>query len=151
MNRKEFSRVRHNLGRTQVQMARLLGVSVKGIQSFEQGWRDIPASAERELLVFLGFRKTMVSRKRPCWSVKECSAENMRKCPVWEFRAGNICWFFNGTLCQGSTPKSWEQKMKICRSCEVFRSVFDLPAGHAKSRRSVKNAPSGKVFRRKHP
>ena len=39
MNRKELSQIRHQLGKTQMQMAHLLNVSVKSIQSFEQGWR----------------------------------------------------------------------------------------------------------------
>jgi DNA-binding XRE family transcriptional regulator len=125
MNRKELSQVRRHLGRTQMEMAQLLGVSVKGIQSFEQGWRGIPAATERELLMLLGLKKALVSRKRPCWSIKGCSEENRRMCPVWEFGAGNICWLFNGTRCRGKAD-SWAQKTKRCRKCEVFQSTFDL-------------------------
>ena len=127
MNRNDFTRVRRHLEKTQSQMAQLLGISLKGIQSFEQGWRGVPATAERELLILLGLRTALIARKRPCWAVKECPEENRRRCPVWEFGAGNICWFMNGTLCQGKPPSSWDEKSKICRKCEVFQSVFDLP------------------------
>ena len=48
MNKKEFSQIRNQLGKTQMQMAQLLGVSLKAIQSFEQGWREIPVHAERQ-------------------------------------------------------------------------------------------------------
>jgi hypothetical protein len=127
MNRKEFSRVRHHLGKTQKQMAQLLGISAKGVQSFEQGWRDIPVSAQRDLLVFLGIKKALTTGKRPCWAIKQCPEKIRRRCPAWEFGAGNICWFFNGTFCQGKAAKSWDEKAKVCRTCEIFQSVFDLP------------------------
>jgi DNA-binding XRE family transcriptional regulator len=127
MNRNEFSKVRHNLGKTQVQMAELLGISVKGIQSFEQGWRGVPDAIERDLLILLGLKKALAGKRRPCWSVKKCSKEIRHKCPVWEFQAGHICWFFTVTLCQGKEPKNWNDKLKICRQCEVFHSVFGPP------------------------
>ena len=50
MNRKEFSRIRQHLGKTQKEMAQLLGTSVKAIQSFEQGWRSVPGHIERQAL-----------------------------------------------------------------------------------------------------
>ena len=50
MNKKEFSQIRRNLGKTQKQMAQLLGTSLKAIQSFEQGWREIPLPVERQAL-----------------------------------------------------------------------------------------------------
>jgi len=128
MKKNEFSNARHHLGKTQAQMAELLGVSVKGIQSFEQGWRGVPDAVERDLLVLLGVKKALVGKKRPCWSAKKCSKEVRSKCPVWEFRAGQICWFFPVTLCQGREPRNWTDKVKTCRRCEVFQSVFGTPA-----------------------
>ncbi len=126
MNRKEFAQVRNHLGKTQTQMSKLLGVSLKGIQSFEQGWRGIPSTAERDLLILMGLKNALAGGKRPCWSVKKCPDESRRRCPVWEFGAGKICWFINGSLCRGKAAKSWEEKSKVCRTCEVFQSVFDL-------------------------
>jgi DNA-binding XRE family transcriptional regulator len=38
MNYEEFSRIRHYLDKTQSELAGLLCVSTKAIQSFEQGW-----------------------------------------------------------------------------------------------------------------
>jgi DNA-binding XRE family transcriptional regulator len=140
MNKKQLSQVRHHLGKTQRQMAQIMGISVKSVQSFEQGWRGIPAFAERELLMMLGLKKALAGRTRPCWSVKKCSEENRRKCPVWEFGAGNICWFFNGTLCQGKAPKSWDEKMRVCQNCEVFRSVFDFSESDEKKQSEVVKA-----------
>jgi hypothetical protein len=40
--------------------------------------------------------------------------------------AGNLCWFINGSICEGSPQGSWEKKMNICRECEVYRSILPL-------------------------
>ena len=53
MGKKEFSTARQYLGKTQNQMAQVLGVSLKAIQSFEQGWRNIPVHIERQVLFLL--------------------------------------------------------------------------------------------------
>ena len=50
MDKKEFSQIRRHLKKTQKELARLLCVSPKAVQSFEQGWRKIPANVERQLL-----------------------------------------------------------------------------------------------------
>jgi hypothetical protein len=54
----------------------------------------------------------------------KCTTEQKKQCPAWEFKSGNLCWFINGTICDGSVHKNWEEKMKLCRSCEVFTSIF---------------------------
>ena len=46
MKDKDFCSIRKNMGKTQKQMSEILGVSLKAIQSFEQGWRRIPAQLE---------------------------------------------------------------------------------------------------------
>ncbi len=120
MNKKEFSDIRHLLGKTQMQMAQLLGISLKAVQSFEQGWRKIPIHTERQSLLLLALKESRVNRKSPCWTVKHCPIETRRKCPAWEFSAGQLCWLINGTNCQGEAQRSWVSKMKICRKCEVF-------------------------------
>jgi hypothetical protein len=42
---------------------------------------------------------------------------------VWELRAGHLCWFISGTVCEGMVQESWQEKMELCRRCEVFRSL----------------------------
>jgi len=42
MDKREFSQIRSGLEKTQDQLAQLLGISIKAVQSFEQGWRNIP-------------------------------------------------------------------------------------------------------------
>ncbi|MFH1488783.1 MAG: hypothetical protein ABII06_07765 [Pseudomonadota bacterium] len=51
MTKKEFSIIRGHLGKTQAQMAHLLGVSLKAIQSFEQGFRKVPRACGKTVFV----------------------------------------------------------------------------------------------------
>jgi hypothetical protein len=124
MGKKEFSEIRHHLGKTQQQMAELLGTSLKAIQSFEQGWRNIPVHIERQVLFLLVVKKSTHKKNTSCWVIRKCTKETKQRCPAWEFKAGNLCWFINGTICQGQKQTSWEKKMKICRPCNVFRRMF---------------------------
>ena len=49
MESTEFKELRAKLGKTQAQMAQLLGVSLKAVHSYEQGWRSVPAAVERQM------------------------------------------------------------------------------------------------------
>jgi DNA-binding transcriptional regulator YiaG len=119
MNKNEFSNARTRLGKTQVQIAELLRVSSKAIQSYEQGWRSVPAHVERQLLFLISLKEETRNRGA-CWSIRKCPPEKKSNCPAWEFRAGHLCWFINGTLCEGTAQKNWNAKMRICRSCDVM-------------------------------
>jgi hypothetical protein len=123
MNKKEFSHARTGLGKTQAQMAELLGASIKAIQSYEQGWRPIPAHAERQILFLLSLKQNPKGQK-PCWAVRKCSSEKRMNCPAWEFKTGRLCWFINGTMCEGKAQRDWQAKMKTCRSCGVMISLL---------------------------
>jgi hypothetical protein len=124
MIKNEFQFIRQELQKTQKEMGRLLGISSRAVQSFEQGWRRIPGAAERHLL-FLYSRKTDSKGKiKNCWELQGCPPEKRRKCPAWEFKAGGLCWFVTGTLCRGKPHSSWERKISGCRKCEVFLRIF---------------------------
>ena len=118
----EFKSIRKTLQKTQKQMAELLGVSLKAVHSYEQGWRKVPAAVERQMFFLLSRKMSSNNGLKPCWKIRKCSAEMKHHCPAWEFRSGDLCWFINGTVCDGEAHKSWRQKMKVCRSCEVFKS-----------------------------
>ena len=139
MNKKEFSQIRNQLGKTQMQMAQLLGVSLKAIQSFEQGWREIPVHAERQSLFLLALKGSRVNGNRSCWLIRECPVEIKQNCPAWEFSAGHLCWCINGTICQGRVQKSWRVKMEMCRKCKVFKSMFSFPV---RTKSKPKNIPA---------
>ena len=123
MDKKEISGIRLYLEKTQGQMARVLGVSLKAIQSFEQGWRKIPTHVERQALFLLAMKTSPRKKAKPCWETIKCPMATRRDCQAWEFRAGHLCWFINGTICQGRAQQSWRKKMAICRRCAVFQDM----------------------------
>jgi len=126
MKAKEFAKIRHHLGKTQEELAQLLGVSSKAIQSFEQGWRNVSVHCERHLLFLLLLRNPPTDICSPCWIAHDCPTEIQRACPGRQFEAGHFCWFLNGTICHGTAQKSWGEKMQLCRQCDVFVSLFPL-------------------------
>ena len=127
MHAVDFARCRHYLGKTQTDLARLLGLSPKAVQSFEQGWRHVPAHAERQLLFLVYLKRHPVMDILPCWEQKNCEPEIRDRCIAREVQAGHLCWFLTGTMCEGKLQGSWEEKMQHCRQCGVFRSL--IPAG----------------------
>jgi len=124
MDHQEFSSFRQRLEKTQKQMAELLGTSLKTVQSFEQGWRKVPVHIERQMFFLLNLKKGRAKDARPCWEIQNCSVEARQGCPAWEFHAGSLCWFINGTICLGKPQNDWGHKMKVCRKCEVFTKNF---------------------------
>lgn len=127
MERQQFSQIRHTLGKSQSQLALLLCVSLKSLQSFEQGLRHVPTYIERQILLLLSLKRmssdTIIT---PCWEIKNCPDEWRENCIVWELKARHFCWFINGTFCQGRMQESWTKKNELCRECEVYQSM--LPA-----------------------
>jgi hypothetical protein len=126
MDNKKFLTIRRDLQKTQKEIAQLLGLSLKAVQSFEQGWRNIPGHVERQMLFLLAMKRKGEKAVGNCWEIKQCPAEQRQNCPAWEFHCGHLCWFINGTICQGLPQKNWQKKIKICQKCSVFNSIFRL-------------------------
>jgi len=124
MDRKEFAYFRRKLNKTQRQMAHLLGVSIKTVQSYEQGWRRVPGYVGRQVFFLVSRKQGIAKRRKPCWAIKQCSLEDRKKCPAWEFQAGYLCWFIDGTICEGKVQPDWRKKMEMCRHCEVFQPLL---------------------------
>ena len=125
MDHKEFYNFREKLQKTQKQMSQLLGISNKAVQSYEQGWRNIPAQVERQVLLFLALKAETSGQAVPCWEIRRCAPEMRAVCPAWEFKSGHLCWFINGTVCQGKPQASWGRKMALCKKCKVFSSFMN--------------------------
>jgi DNA-binding XRE family transcriptional regulator len=124
MEKEELLTIREQLGKTQSQLAELLGVSHKAVQSFEQGWRNIPVHIERQVLFLLAMKRDGNKKMRPCWVIEKCPKATRQKCPAWEFKSGHFCWFINGTICHGEVQANWHDKMKMCRKCKVLQAVL---------------------------
>ncbi len=123
----ELITIRKRLSKTQKQMAELLGVSIKAVHSYEQGWRKVPAHVERQAFFLLSRSRGTRKSLKACWTVKKCPTDLKKQCPAWEFRSGTLCWFINGTICEGTAHGDWKEKMKVCRECEVLASLLPFP------------------------
>ena len=124
MKAATFSKYRKKLNKTQKQMSQILGTSIKAIHSYEQGWRTIPTHVERQLYFLLARKLRGSDNGRTCWEVHDCPSEKREQCPAWEFSAGDLCWFINGTICDGSVRGSWKEKMELCHTCNIFQSIL---------------------------
>jgi hypothetical protein len=126
VEKEEFVEARTKLDKTQKEMSQLLGVSVKAIYSYEQGWRSIPTHVERQIFFLLSRKRGAGSqvKAKPCWVVKKCPPKRRRECPAYEYNAGKFCWLVNGTICECKAQKNWKEKMKICRECAVMINLL---------------------------
>jgi DNA-binding XRE family transcriptional regulator len=123
MDSSEFSKTRRYLGKTQNELARLLCISPKAVQSYEQGWRRVPTGIERQALLLASLKATADRVVQPCWEIKDCPPDWRENCIVWEYKVKLFCWFVNGTYCQGRVQAGWEEKITICQQCEIFQSL----------------------------
>lgn len=114
--------IRDVLGVSQSKAATLLGVSTKAVQSYEQGFRRVPAHVQRTaaLLLYLRWRKQN-ARHVPCWEVNGCDVGLRPGCPSFQHGAGDLCWMLTGTLCRGAKKSSPATKMAECQKCPVMR------------------------------
>ena len=122
MTKEEFSLSRKKLGKTQKNLAELLGMSLKTIHSYEQGWRTIPTHIERQIYFLLINQRGRKDSLIPCWEQKLCAAKE--QCPAWEFQSGHLCWFLCGTLCECTQESTHKDKLKICKSCDIFTELL---------------------------
>jgi len=125
MESTTFKDIRARLDKTQKQLSQLLGISIKAVHSYEQGWRKIPHHVERQLL-FLYSRIFLTENQARimCWDFLDCPEARQKNCPAREFNAGDLCWFINGTQCSGKIHDTWQEKMADCRTCKVFNQFF---------------------------
>ena len=122
MEKEEFSLARKKLGKTQRQLAELLGMSLKTIHSYEQGWRTIPSHIERQIFFLLINQRGRNASLTPCWEKKQCLERE--HCPAWEFQSGHLCWFLNGTLCECTQNAPPRDKLETCKACPIFLSLL---------------------------
>ena len=123
MDSKEIVDIRKKLGKTQKELANLLGISLKAVCSYEQGWRTIPTHVERQV-IFLLAKKHLPNRKNVnCWDIRSCPDTKKTQCPAWEFNSGDLCWFIGGTICDNVIHKTWEKKLEMCKGCVVMKRI----------------------------
>ena len=94
---RDIREVRDRLGKTQAELAAMLGTSVRAVSSYEEGWRNASAPVHKlaALFCYLDWRREHGSLG-PCWELRGCSPETRDQCVVYELDAGDLCWLFDG-------------------------------------------------------
>jgi DNA-binding XRE family transcriptional regulator len=117
----DVKRSREQLGVTQQELADLLGVSVRTVQSCEQGWRKPSAALEKSLLLLhLASRQGADLSSQVCWEQVPCPQEDQQRCLAHRARQGHLCWLLSGTSCRGQKIGTWEAKKRVCGECEFL-------------------------------
>lgn len=126
MKKDEFAAIREELGLTQQELSHLLVVSIRSIQSYEQGWRKIAPAVERNLLLLLMYHRQGQEAQKNlyCWQVLGCPEEKRETCWGYRLFPHNLCWYITGTTCPTMKNLSWNQKIAHCRQCKVFLDLF---------------------------
>lgn len=120
----EFRAARSQLQVSQQEMAKMLGLSPKTVQSYEQGWRRPSRSILRLVYVLCATaRAAQGEGKIACWKVKHCADEVRRQCRAYLFKVGNLCWLITGTKCSGKELHTLARKDEVCSRCMVYQRV----------------------------
>jgi hypothetical protein len=125
MDKAGFARARLLLGKSQRDLARLLGISLKAVESYEQGWRNVPSNVER-MLYFLLFKlnEKSFAQESPCWTTTSCTDDMRKECVAYVTGEGHFCWFFTGGLCASAKASGIGER--YCYGCKVFSRLNAL-------------------------
>jgi hypothetical protein len=122
MDKAAFAATRSLLGKSQRELAELLGLSLKAVESYEQGWRSVPSNVER-MLYYLLFKlnQKAFETEVPCWAATSCSEERRGHCVAYVAQEGHFCWFFTGGLCASAKAFGTSGgETRHCYGCAVF-------------------------------
>jgi DNA-binding transcriptional regulator YiaG len=118
--------IREILNRTQIELARALGVSEKAVQSYEQGWRTIPIRVMIQLLVLLALYRRQTMKDVPCWKIRRCKPEIRKDCPGFTVGLGQFCWFIGAKNCVPDRSL-FKKGILPCMNCDVIKRLLRGP------------------------
>jgi DNA-binding XRE family transcriptional regulator len=124
----DLKAIRKALDLSQSEMAGLIGVSERTIQSCEQGWRNPGQAVEKSaLLLMMARRHGADLEKHRCWESINCTDEERANCLVHQSQLGHVCWLLSGNLCRSRNLRTWDDKKQACFECTFFQEL--LPDG----------------------
>jgi hypothetical protein len=108
---------------TQSETASFLGLSRKAIESYEQGWRNVPDAVWKELLTLAAVQRGYPTGYKPCRRVMGCSAEIRHTCFCSRKMGGFFCWMTAATNCRRNHPEL-KRGLLTCVTCPVVRQFL---------------------------
>lgn len=116
--------LREQLGVAQQQLASMLGVSPRTVQSCEQGWRKPSPALERAVLLLrISHQQGRKLAELACWHAAACTSRQRAGCLAYHSGQGHLCWLLSGNSCQGHSVRSWADKKALCGSCDFFQQL----------------------------
>ena len=119
--------VRGQLGLSQSQLARLLGISPRAVQSYEQGWRVPPRPVASQLMTVLALHRDHPNKSPPCWSLTGCPDATRGSCEALKVGGGHFCWLLSGGACGNRRAPGRAAGPQQCIGCVVMRNLLDGP------------------------
>ena|GEM_PF-319611 len=117
-------RIRKGLGLTQQGLAQSLGISTKAVQSYEQGWREVPGRVMMQVLVLCAVHRRSYEDETPCWEIKGCSSEERQTCISYTLGNGRFCWFLTARMAK-SEAAAPDPDMQQCLRCPVLERLLN--------------------------
>jgi DNA-binding transcriptional regulator YiaG len=114
-------KIRKKVGMTQSSLSQALGISIRAVQSYEQGWREVPTHILVQLLVLAAAYHTKGDRKT-CWEIRECPPELMKTCPCCK-TDGMLCWLVTGRKSAPCIEGSGD--LSACMECQVVKQILE--------------------------
>ena len=115
--------IRGVMNRTQAELAAALRVSEKAIQSYEQGWRKVPARFMIQLLVLLALYRKQTMDDVPCWEIRKCTTAQRDTCTSFTIGRGQFCWMIGGQACCPPADSAPEPVLP-CMACPVVQRLL---------------------------
>jgi DNA-binding transcriptional regulator YiaG len=123
MDSEVVKRIRKKIGMTQTGVAHALGVSLRAIQSYEQGWREVPTNIMVQLLVLTAAHHPSEVERKPCWEITSCPPERQAQCPCRR-TDGSLCWLVSGRMCAGAANSGCHD-IQGCLHCPVIKQILN--------------------------
>jgi DNA-binding XRE family transcriptional regulator len=116
---------------TQAEAASFLGISKKAIESYEQGWRNVPENLWKGLLTLVAVQKNYPRRFKRCWEIMGCEPGLRKTCFCCEKMDGKFCWMTATTNCHVNHPEL-KKGLMTCLCCPVVHQFLPCPSTTAK-------------------
>ena len=120
---KTVRAIRLAIGFTQADLARTLGVSPKAVQSYEQGWRNVPVPMMVQLLTLFAIHRQPNLRQAPCWKLTHCPAPTRTQCASYRVGKGQFCWLVTSRECRHGAANRSAGGFP-CLQCAVIGRLF---------------------------
>lgn len=122
-----FHRLRDTMGWSRTETAAILGLSRKAVESYELGWRKVPARVWKQALTVAAIQRKYPMGTKPCWELTRCHERVSRNCLCRKLTDGRFCWM-TVTQCCHLAHQYKAMGFENCLSCPVILQFLNVGA-----------------------